>query len=352
MGIKLVPSLSPSFLLVSDVFQEGIWKEVGSLKDRDLMSLADRLKSTVLMSRATGTVNGYTRAFNRWKVFASRWGEITPFPAEPLPVALYLQHLLETTSSCSSVDAAFYGIKWAHETAGLVSPTDSSLVVAVRDASKRILGTGRSNRKEPIPPELLKSIVDGADLSNGLELRNVSLYLLCFAGFLRFDDVSRVKRNQISFHNGYLSIKVDKSKNDQLRQGDEVLIAEGEGTACPVKILKEYLIMFNIDPFSDEFIFRQLIKTKKSYKLASGNKPISYSTFRDHLRKTLRGFVPNPHVYGTHSFRSGGASAAANSGVPDRAFQRHGRWKTATAKNEYVKDSTDVRLSVSKSLGL
>ena len=72
MGIKLVPSLSPSFLLVSDVFQEGIWKEVGSLKDRDLTSLADRLKSTVLMSRATGTVNGYTRAFNRWKVFASR----------------------------------------------------------------------------------------------------------------------------------------------------------------------------------------------------------------------------------------------------------------------------------------
>ena len=66
----------------------------------------------------------------------------------------FFQYLLETTSSCSSVDAAFYGIKWVHETAGLVSPTDISLVVAVRDASKRILGTTRSNRKEPITPEL------------------------------------------------------------------------------------------------------------------------------------------------------------------------------------------------------
>ena len=241
-------------------------------------------------------------------------GEVTSFLAESLPVALYLQYLLETTSSCSSVDAAFYGIKWVHETPGLVSPTDSLLV---RDASKRILGTSRSNLKEPITPELLKSIVGRANLSNGLDLRNVCLYLLCFAGFVRFDDVSRIKRNQILFHTGYMSIKVEKSKNDQLRQRDEVLIAKGEGTACPVKILKEYLNRFNIDPLSPQFIFRWLIKTKKSYKLASNNKPIGYSTFRVHLRKTPRGFVPDPQVYGTHSFRSRGASAVANSGVPE-----------------------------------
>ena len=148
------------------MFQHGVWKDVGYLEQPDFRNLADRMKSTVLMSRATGTVDGYTRAFNRWKEFASRWGEGTSFPAEPLPVALYLQYLLETTSS---FDAAFYGIKWVHETAGLASPTDSLLVVAVRDASKRILGIARSNRKEPITPELLKSIVGGADLSNGLE---------------------------------------------------------------------------------------------------------------------------------------------------------------------------------------
>ena len=187
------------FCLFPEVFQHGVWKEVGSLKHPDLISLADRMKSTVLMSRASGTVNGYTRAFNRWKEFASRRGKVATFPAEPLPVALYLQHLLESTSSCSSVDVAFYGLKWVHETAGLVSPTDSSLVAAVREASKRILGTGRSNRREPMPRDLLQSIVDRADLSNGLELRNVCLYVLCFAGFLRFDDVSRVKRNEIFF---------------------------------------------------------------------------------------------------------------------------------------------------------
>ena len=38
-----------------------------------------------------------------------------------------------------------------------------------------------------------------------------------------------------------MAIKVEKSKNDQLRQGDEVVIAQSEGSIYPVKILKEYL---------------------------------------------------------------------------------------------------------------
>ena len=33
-----------------------------------------------------------------------------------------------------------------------------------------------------------------------------------------------------------------------------------------------------------------------------------------------------------HSLRAGGATAAANAGVPDRLFKRHGRWKSESAK--------------------
>ncbi|KAK3083447.1 hypothetical protein FSP39_022942 [Pinctada imbricata] len=50
--------------------------------------------------------------------------------------------------------------------------------------------------------------------------------------------------------------------------------------------------------------------------------------------------------------RSGGASAAANFGIPDRLFKRHGRWKSETAKDGYIKDNLQERLSVSQNLGL
>ena len=85
--------------------------------------------------------------------------------------------------------------------------------------------------------------------------------------------------------------------------------------------MKIYLRKLDIDPHSNEFIFRSLVKTKSSYKLTQKNKPISYTTFRDQLAKSLKNVVPDPSVYGTHSFRSGGASRAANSRVNDRLFQ-------------------------------
>ena len=56
--------------------------------------------------------------------------------------------------------------------------------------------------------------------------------------------------------------------------------------------------------------------------------------------------------FGLHSLRAGGATAAANAGVPDRLFKRHGRWRSENAKDGYVKDSVAERLSVTRKIGL
>ena len=53
-----------------------------------------------------------------------------------------------------------------------------------------------------------------------------------------------------------------------------------------------------------------------------------------------------------HSLRAGGPSKAANMGISDRFFKRHGCWKSENAKDEYIKDALKNRLSVSRSLGL
>ena len=57
-------------------------------------------------------------------------------------------------------------------------------------------------------------------------------------------------------------------------------------------------------------------------------------------------------LFGLHSFCSGDASAAANSGMPERLFKRHSRWSSENAKDGYVKDSLTQRLQVSSGLGL
>ena len=60
------------------------------------------------------------------------------------------------------------------------------------------------------------------------------------------------------------------------------------------------------------------------------------------------GIVQNVSKFSTHSLRAGGATAAANAGVSDRIIQRHGRWKSSSSKNMYIKDDISKQLEVSK----
>ena len=60
----------------------------------------------------------------------------------------------------------------------------------------------------------------------------------------------------------------------------------------------------------------------------------------------------NSKKIGLHSLRAGGATAAANLGVSDRLFQKHGRWKSERVKNGYVYKNIPVFLQATKNLGL
>jgi hypothetical protein len=53
-----------------------------------------------------------------------------------------------------------------------------------------------------------------------------------------------------------------------------------------------------------------------------------------------------------HSFRSAGATAAAQNDTPDRLSRIHGRWKSDKAKDGYVLENLQKRLSVSQNLGI
>ena len=240
-----------SFLHFPDVFQSGFWDfDQDALSVGPIQGLAERLKTTILSSKANSTSSLYHCAYRKWKEFAISTFDGAVFPAKLFHVALYLHHLIEQSHSPSVIDSAFYGIKWAHSMAGIPSPTDNPIVEAVRAASKRILGTAIVNRKEPISSSVIHDIISRSNLENPVESRNVTLYVLLFAGFFRFDDVSRIRRNDVIFNEGFMVIKVLKSKNDQLRRGDEVVISELPSPVCPVKLLKKYLAKFKIPPDS------------------------------------------------------------------------------------------------------
>ena len=68
--------------------------------------------------------------------------------------------------------------------------------------------------------------------------------------------------------------------------------------------------------------------------------------------KTLANIALAPKKFGLHSLRSGGASVAANLGVNDRLFKKHGKWKSDKVKDSYIHGGIESKLSVSRNLGL
>ena len=138
-----------------------------------------------------------------------------------------------------------------------------------------------------------------------------------------------------------LKICIPQSKTDQLRKGNEVVIARSSAPTCPVKMLERYIHMAKIDKMDTElFLFRPLIKSKKGECLRAGG-PLGYSTLRELFKKKMRDLGYPTENLGIYSLRAGGATAAANAGVPDRLFKRHGRWRLENYKDGYVEDTLE-----------
>ena len=95
-------------------------------------------------------------------------------------------------------------------------------------------------------------------------------------------------------------------------------------------------------------IFSEPSLKVKSHDYTWKNKPISYTTIRQNLLKVIKAVGLNWKDYGLHSLWAGGVYLAANKGIPDRLFKRHGRWKSCRAKDGYVEDDLKMLLSVSK----
>ena len=121
---------------------------------------------------------------------------------------------------------------------------------------------------------------------------------------------------------------------------------------CPIKLFKKYFEAAKFKESEEKFIFRQIFYSKHGFKLRDQNKPISYTTVRDILLCNLKNIGLDKTQFGLHSLKSGGATAAANLGINDRLFQKHGRWKSEKVKNGHLHENLRALLSVSNNLGL
>ena len=301
----------------ADVFSSTMWSDLRAAVPQGssvLQSLASSLPDVALASRAPSTSSKYFSSYNRWRSWAREHG-LTVFPASPFHFAIYLRHLMTEAKTASSQESAVHSIAWFHQLGGEASPSDHPLV------------------KSTLAGQLVASkAISIASLYN---IRSVVICLLAFAAFLRFDELAKLVRSDVKIENDMLKLFIQSSKTDQYRDGAWIVVASSRKATCPVAMMNRYLDRAGLS--CDSPLFCQLSKTKCGYKPRS--KGLSYSRLRELVLEAFKDIVPDISAIGTHSLRSGGATAAANAGVPDRLFKRHGRWASESAKDGYVQDS-------------
>ena len=306
-------------------------------------------------SRAPSTVKGYHTHFRKWKAWAAKFPEVEYFPASDNHFALYLTSLLQSGYSFSTIVSTFNSINFFHSSCAVRNPCNSGFVKAILEGCKRLAANSVSSKKRlPICPEHLHALVlkfAGVDASL-LHIRDVCICLVAFAGFLRFNELANIKWCDVVFSDTYFSLFIPRSKSDQYGSGATRVIARTGNPTCPFGMLSRYAKLSGDSLNSTQFVFRSLYKRKDGrYALRDGSN-LSYSRARELFINKFKAIGLHMRLYGLHSLRIGGATAAANNDLPDRVIKKHGRWKSENAKDFYCREDIQHQLLVTLNIGL
>ena len=148
-----------------------------------------------------------------------------------------------------------------------------------------------------------------------------------------------------------------KRKNDQYRQGIKVTVSSsGDTCCCPVALLQRLCTWTRSN--SSDLLFQgfdgSLVRRSPERSTPIGS-AITYPQFRRYLGLwfgPVLGLSPGAFlkVFGSQSGRSGGASAAANAGVPWERWGQLGSRQSDSAQRAYMQLSDENILGVSQTI--
>ena len=101
------------------------------------------------------------------------------------------------------------------------------------------------------------------------------ILVLSFMGFLRFSELSNLKRSDFIIRNTHMSVFIEKSKTGIYKKGNWLHLARLNSISCPLDLTKRYFVPYGIDKQCDKHILRGIENPKNSQKLGKIDNPLS-----------------------------------------------------------------------------
>jgi hypothetical protein len=218
------------------------------------------------------------------------------------------------------------------------------------DGRRRIEPPKEHKQAIAISPQVLAEITTTPAAATSIEgLTFDTAAKVAFAGMLRLGEFTvnkkikketfqytRLTRSDITFSadRTHAILRLKRSKTDTKHEGvDIVLPATGTAT-CPYAALRE---LFHRDPKN---------LTSPLFQMRDGE-PITRDWMITRLHKRLRTTSNSSKGYSGHSFRRGGAQAAADNGLLVEDIKAIGRW-SSDAAHRYFQRSITHKLSLAR----
>lgn len=302
---------------------ENIWRRAGSLLAASVSHNTSAVYRTALS------------AFNRFRVLHhlnNAW---------PVPVGqfiLFIAHCFERGCAASTITTYMSGLSFYHKLHGWNDPLEVFVIRKLLEGCKRsrVLKDARA----PITQVLLTKIIETLPQICSSDYETIlfqTVYSVAFYGLFRVSEL---------VYTGSASTPL--FIRDVVVQGDNLAVTftlrtsktsntpvtlrvprEGDISVCPVRLLVKYLL---VRPVSEGNLF-----------LHVDSRPLSRSQFSAVLNKTIKKLGLHSSQFKSHSFRIGRATQLAIQGVPDKAIQQMGRWRSDCYKS-YIRKSAVIKL--------
>ena len=144
----------------------------------------------------------------------------------------------------------------------------------------------------------------------------------------------------------HLRILFKGGKNDQYSEGAERIVAANseEPRYCPVKFTQIYFMYLGAG-------YNGFLVPSSSPNFSPDPlKAVPYTGALEDLRHLLNDLGHDGKLFGEHSGKRGGATAAAENGMDMDTLKRFGRWQSTSMPAKYVDLATTSRIQMSKLL--
>ena len=140
----------------------------------------------------------------------------------------------------------------------------------------------------------------------------------------------------------HMSVRMRKRKDLRVLRGKQarVLIAGGGSHFDAARELERWLAVRR----------EQGLPSKGPLFCHSDGRPITVAEVRDEVRRVMRAAGQQPELFGAHSLRIGGATAALAAGVPPQLIRLMGRW-SSDVYEVYCRMSAQSAVRVGSAIG-